>query len=122
MKYTVTATYITTCTTEVNANDADHAYQKAKEMDGGDFKQRDLGDWKIESVELSDGNLTEEQIAFMNAYLISVADADRDTVKAFMLAEDDDTFYKDNTETYSGLADARGMWYLAKEFFTTNRP
>ena len=39
MKYKVTASYITNCVAEVTANNADEAYQIAKDMDGGEFTQ-----------------------------------------------------------------------------------
>lgn len=119
MKYKVTASFITNCIAEVEADNADHAYQIAKQMDGGDFKQSELGNWKIEKITLSDANFTEEQIAFMEAYLTNVASADRDTVKKFLLAKDHDTFCQEHgDEYYTGLADARGVWYDAKQFFT----
>jgi hypothetical protein len=119
MKYKVTASFITNCIAEVEADNADHAYQIAKQMDGGDFKQSELGNWKIEEITLSDANFTEEQIAFMEAYLTNVASADRDTVKKFLLAKDHDTFCQEHgDEYYTGLADARGVWYDAKRFFT----
>lgn len=119
MKYTVTASFITNCIAEVEAENADDAYQIAKQMDGGDFKQTELGDWKIEEITLSDANFTEEQLAFIEAYQTNVASADRDTVKKFLLAKDHDTFCEiHGDEYYTGLADARGVWYDAKQFFT----
>jgi len=87
-------------------------------MDGADFKQTELGDWTIQEITLSGANFTEEQIAFMEAYLTNVASADRDTVKKFLLAKDHDTFCEEHgSEYYSGLADARGVWEDAKRFF-----
>ena len=53
MKYTVTASFITNCTAEVTADNADQAYQIAKDMDGGAFIPVDQGvggDWVIDSV------------------------------------------------------------------------
>ena len=118
MKYKVTASYITNCVAEVTANNADEAYQIAKDMDGGEFTQTRQDDWKIQEITLSDANLTEEQLAFVEAYLSNVASADRDTVIKFLLAKDHDTFCEEHgDEYYSGLADARGVWYDAKRFF-----
>jgi hypothetical protein len=72
---------------------------------------------EIKDITLSEENFTEEQLAFMKAYLTNVAVANKSVVKAFMLSKDDDEFYKDHSETYSGLADARGMWEDAKRFY-----
>jgi hypothetical protein len=50
--YKVTACYYTYCTANVRAKTEEEAYQIAREMDGGDFKQsNELGDWHINSVE-----------------------------------------------------------------------
>jgi hypothetical protein len=118
MKYTVTASYITNCVAEVTANNADEAYQIARDMDGGEFSQTRQDDWKIQNITLSDANFTDEQLAFTEAYLSNVASADRDTVKKFLLAKDHDTFCEEHgDEYYTGLADARGVWYDAKIFF-----
>ena len=122
MKYTVTASFITNCVAEVTANNADEAYQIAKDMDGGEFSQTKQDDWKIQDVKLSDSNFTDEQLAFMEAYQRSVADAPRDVVKQYMLFEDDDKFYKEwGSEYYTGLADARGVWEFAKKFYTKEK-
>jgi hypothetical protein len=121
MKYKVTASYITNCVAEVTADNADEAYRIAKDMDGGDFKQTELGDWKIQEITLSENNFTEEQLAFIKAYSTNVAVADDDVVKAFVLIDDHDEFYKDHSDTYSGLADARGVWEDAKRFFTKEK-
>lgn len=51
-KFKVTATYTTTCTTEIEAKDADEAYELAKELDGGVFSvDIDPDDWQIDKVE-----------------------------------------------------------------------
>jgi hypothetical protein len=122
MKYKVTASFITNCVAEVTANNADEAYQIAKDMDGGEFSQTKQDDWKIQDVKLSDSNFTDEQLAFMEAYQRSVADAPRDVVKQYMLFEDDDKFYKEwGSEYYTGLADARGVWEFAKKFYTKEK-
>lgn len=121
MKYKVIASYRTYCATEVEADSKDEAIQKAQAMDGGDFEPIDLpnddGDWTIQKVELLEANFTEEQQAFMKAYLNNVADAPIQVVQAFILSKEDDDFYEDYTEYYSGLADARGVWEDAKTFF-----
>jgi hypothetical protein len=84
-----------------------------------DFEQvKDSGVLKVHEVTLSDANLDEEQLAFVEAYLSNVASANRDTVIKFLLAKDHDTFYEEHgDEYYTGLADARGVWYDAKIFF-----
>jgi uncharacterized membrane protein YkoI len=51
-KYKVTASYITYCTAEVEAEDRDQAYEMARDMDGGDFTQsRDNYDWHISDIQ-----------------------------------------------------------------------
>lgn len=50
--YKVTACYFTYCTAEVQAENEDQAYQIAREMDGGDFKEsNELGDWHINDIQ-----------------------------------------------------------------------
>jgi len=50
--YKVTACYFTYCTAEVEAENEDQAYQIAREMDGGDFKEsNELGDWHINDIQ-----------------------------------------------------------------------
>lgn len=48
-KFRVYATYEVCLYAEVDAKDEQEAYEKAKEMDGGDFVECSLGDWHIES-------------------------------------------------------------------------
>ena len=124
MKFTITATYTTALTVDIDESNTTQAYLKACEMSLSDFEQvKDSGVLKVHEVTLSDANLDEEQIAFVEAYLSNVASANRDTVIKFLLAKDHDTFYEEHgSEYYSGLADARGVWYDAMKFFTTNRP
>jgi hypothetical protein len=118
MKYTIKATYTTALTVDIDESNTTQAYLKACEMSLMDFEQvKDSGVLKVHEVTLSEANFTEEQLAFMKAYLTNVAVADKSVVKAFMLSEDDDEFYKDHSETYSGLADARGIWEDAKHFY-----
>jgi len=118
MKYTVKATYASLHTIDVEADNADHAYQKAREMELSQFEQvKDSGVLEIIEAELANSNFTEDQLAFMKSYLSNVAVANDDVVKAFMLSQDDDEFYKDHSETYSGLADARGVWEDARRYF-----
>ena len=50
-KFKVAASYITYCTAEVIAEDEDHAYEIARDMDGGDFTEsRENFDWHISQV------------------------------------------------------------------------
>jgi len=50
--YKVIACYFTYCTAEVQAENEDQAYQIAREMDGGDFKEsNELGDWHINDIQ-----------------------------------------------------------------------
>jgi len=50
--YKVTASYVTLCSVEIEAENADAAYLIAKEMDGGVFENTiDPDDWQIEDVE-----------------------------------------------------------------------
>ena len=126
MKYTIKSSFITNVTAEIQADDYDHAYRLAnllinKTKDDSvslNFKTTGVESMEIKEITLSEDNFTEEQLAFMKAYLTNVAVANKSVVKAFMLSQDDDEFYKDHSETYSGLADARGMWEDAKRFYT----
>ena len=49
--YRVTAQYTTYVYVDIDAEDADQAWEAARDMDGGDFKDSGYGDWDIESVE-----------------------------------------------------------------------
>ena len=51
--YQVFASYRVFCVAEVEADNEDEAYAKAKELDGGEFEQQGqdgLGDWSIDEV------------------------------------------------------------------------
>jgi len=120
MKYTVKSAFITNLTAEIEADNYDEAYRLASFLDNStiNYKTTETEDIKIKDITLSDANLDEEQLAFVEAYLSNVASADRDTVIKFLLAKDHDTFCEEHgDEYYSGLADARGVWYDAKRFF-----
>lgn len=120
MKYTVTATYTTLLTVDIEADNKEEAYRLASDMHLSQFEQnKDSGVLKLTEIVVSDANFTEEQLAFIEAYLTNVASAERATVKNFLLAKDHDTFCEEHgDEYYTGLADARGVWYDAKQFFT----
>jgi hypothetical protein len=61
--------------------------------------------------------LTAEDIAFTDAYLRNVADADEKVVHEFLQSlHDHDKFCEDYPCYYTGLADARGMWRDALAF------
>ena len=45
--FRVYATYETVLYTEVQAKNEQEAYEKAKDMDGGDFVECSFGDWHI---------------------------------------------------------------------------
>ena len=50
--FKVTACYFTYCTATVEAESEEQAYELAREMDGGDFKQSgELGDWHINDIQ-----------------------------------------------------------------------
>jgi len=50
-KFKVTACYYTYCTAEVEAETEDDAFEKARDMDGGDFKpSHENFDWHINQV------------------------------------------------------------------------
>lgn len=50
-KFKVTASYITYCTAEVEAEDENLAYHIARYMDGGDFiPSKECFDWHISQV------------------------------------------------------------------------
>jgi hypothetical protein len=125
MKYTIKLAFITNVAAEIEADDFDHAHRLAnllinKTKDDSvslNLKTTGVESMEIKDITLSEDNFTEEQLAFMKAYLTNVAVANKSVVKAFMLSQDDDEFYKDHSETYSGLADARGMWEDAKRFY-----
>lgn len=48
-KYQVYATYTVCLTAEVEADNSQDAFEKAKEMDGSEFQECSLGDWVIEA-------------------------------------------------------------------------
>ncbi len=50
--FIVTASYITYCTAEIEAESQEEAYEIARSMDGGDFDPEPFGgsDWEIEEV------------------------------------------------------------------------
>jgi hypothetical protein len=52
--YRVTASYITYCYAEVEAESEDEAFDLARDMDGGEFDSdsNEDGDWNIESVQI----------------------------------------------------------------------
>jgi hypothetical protein len=120
MKYTVNSTFITNLTAEIEADSYDEAYRIASlSAVSVIYKTTETESVKIKEIVLSDDNFIPEQLAFIESYLTNVASADRDTVKKFLLAKDHDEFcelYGD--EYYTGLADAHGVWYDAKKFFT----
>jgi hypothetical protein len=49
-KYKVYASYISFCYIDVEADSEEQAYEIAENTDGGDFKQTELGDWRIDRV------------------------------------------------------------------------
>jgi len=125
MKYTIKSAFITNVTAEIEADNYDHAYRLASLLadktkdDSVSLRWTTTGveSAKIKEITLSDDNFTAEQLAFIKAYSTNVAVADDDVVKAFVLSDDHDEFYKDHSDTYSGLADAHGVWRDAKNFF-----
>ena len=118
MKYTVKATYTTSLKVDVEAKDMTQAYNMTSNMLVSQFEQdKDSGVLKLSGIQVSDANFTDEQLAFIKSYSTNVAVADDDVAKAFVLSSDHDEFYKDHSDTYSGLADARGVWEDAKRFF-----
>lgn len=118
MKYTVKATYTTSLKVDVEAKDMNQAYDMTSNMLVSQFEQdKDSGVLKLSGIQVSDANFTDEQLAFIKAYSTNVAVADDDVAKAFVLSNDHDEFYKDHSDTYSGLADAHGVWRDAKNFF-----
>jgi hypothetical protein len=49
-KYRVHASYISYCYIDIDADSEEQAWELAENTDGGDFKQTELGDWKIDGV------------------------------------------------------------------------
>jgi len=122
-KFKVTAKFVTYCTVEILANTEDDAYLKAKQMDGGDFEPHGHGDWEIYRVQEVAPVLTREQIAFLDSYCNSVADATREEVVEFLQfqtwAEGDEFIERHGTGTYSSIMDAYCVWNNAMEFAKT---
>lgn len=51
-RFKVTASYLTYCTVEIEAENENEAYAIAWDMDGGDFTpSQDLSDWSINQVQ-----------------------------------------------------------------------
>lgn len=48
--YRVLASYTTYCSVNIEAENEDEAYEKATQMDGGDFNHDAYGDWNIDQV------------------------------------------------------------------------
>lgn len=46
---------------EIEAKDQEEAWNKAHDMDGGDFDEKGDGSWEVESVELADSQYTDQQ-------------------------------------------------------------
>ena len=120
MKYTINSAFITNLTAEIEADNYDDAYRIASlSALSAIYKTTGTESVKIKEIVLSNDNFDAEQLAFIESYLTNVASADRDTVKKFLLAKDHDEFCDlHGDEYYTGLADARGVWYDAKQFFT----
>ena len=121
MKYKVTASYTITCVAQVEADTADDAHLQAKTMDGENYEQKELSNWTIQSVELLPENFTEEEQAFMDAYLRNVADAPRQVVTDYLIRGNERAFYDDYSEYYTGLADAHGVWEYALKYARGNK-
>ena len=122
MIYTVKATYTTSLKVDVEAKDMTQAYNMTSNMLVSQFEQdKDSGVLKLSGIQVSDANFTDEQLAFIKSYSTNVAVADDEVTKAFVLSDDHDEFYKDHSDTYGGLADARGVWEDAKRFFTKEK-
>jgi len=49
--YKVTASYVSYCHVEIEANSKEEAEATARDMDGGDFSPAQSDDWTIEAVE-----------------------------------------------------------------------
>jgi hypothetical protein len=49
--YRVEAQYITYVYVDIEAEDDDQAWEIARDMDGGDFKDSGFGDWDITNIE-----------------------------------------------------------------------
>lgn len=118
-KFKVTAKFVTLCTIEIDADDENDAYLKAKELDGGDFEPWQHGDWEISSVVEVPQQLTEEQEAFLATYADAVADATPEQVRQFLQMDDDAFIEKYSTGTYSSIMDARLVWLQALNFADT---
>jgi hypothetical protein len=115
--FQITAKFTTYCTVEILAEDENDAYLKAKEMDGGDFEPHAHGEWEIDKVQEVAPVLTPEQLAFIDAYGDSVADATREEIVAFFVIDDADAFCdRYGTGTYSSIMDACCIWNRAMDF------
>lgn len=64
---------------------------------------------------------TQDELAFMDAYLSNVAEAPRDVVEDFMRMEGDEFYEKYGNEYYTALADALGVWYDALAYARGNK-
>lgn len=49
--YKVTASYVSYCHAEIEANSQEEAEAIARDMDGGEFIPAERDDWNVESVE-----------------------------------------------------------------------
>lgn len=115
-KFKITAKFVTYCTIEIDAENENDAYLKAKELDGGDFEPWEHGDWEISSVTEIVPALTEEQAAFMATYADAVADATPEEVRQFLEMDGDAFIEKHGVHTYTTIMDARLVWLQALNF------
>jgi len=118
-KFKVTASYVSYCHAEIEADNLEHAEELARELDGGEFIPADRDDWNIEEVEEIPQELTEEQEAFLATYADAVADATPEQVRQFLQMDDDAFIEKYSTGTYSSIMDARLVWLQALNFADT---
>jgi hypothetical protein len=63
-KFIVTASYVTYCTAEIEADSRDDAWQIALNMDGGEFETHQGDDWSVEEVREVEDIATDESRAY----------------------------------------------------------
>jgi len=107
-KYETWANYTVDAQDQVEAENIAHEMLK---RDEGDYLHN--GEWTdttIEEITPPPPPMTDDQLAFIEAYLSAVADSPKECVIDFLFDKPVDNEY------YTSIADAYGMWCFAIKF------
>ena len=91
------------------ADTPEQAQERAEALTIDDCTPDDYTEWEVYSVDEA-SPFTVEELAFIEAYCDAVAEAPRDIVADFLRDKHIDSEY------YTSIADAYGMWCFAMKF------